>query len=596
MSSSETITMFASVTNTDGPHYTTLDESLNRIREGKSKEKVEQVRSGNKDVKKTLPIALFSGVFEGRRDNQIVGHSGMIVLDFDHVDVQDYKSLLGTDDYIRACWTSPSGDGLKALVRVSNPERHKDHFRALQAYFDRTYGLEVDPSGINVSRACFESYDPDLISNEEPEVFGMMLSEGVEHQQVTEVEAYTDYEKLDIVVHMIRKAEDGDKHNTLIRAAKLCGGYIGAGRMEEDEAIRVMERELLRKGIDSIELARKTIADGINQGKTIPIRELIDDENKIRREMRINDGDMSFISSDANDLEWINDFATGKIEKGLSSGFPELDKYYLFKKEFTIINGHSNVGKTTMALYLMVTSSVLHNWRWIIYSSENKTAAVKMRLMEFLVDVPISDMHYEERVAAYKWVNEHFTVISNKQVYSYTDLIVFAEKLIRQEKYDGLLIDPYNSLKTTISKNAQLSSHEYHYEAASELLTFSVTNNMAVWLNTHSVTEAQRIKGPDGLPVAPTAAMTEGGGKFVNRADSFLTFHRKTQANDYDMRQRTEIHVRKQRNQETGGQPTPWDDPVVLEINSSRTGFTGLVTRNKSFKPLSYKNSTLDLY
>jgi hypothetical protein len=376
----------------------------------------------------------------------------------------------------------------------------------------------------------------------------------------------------------------------------LCGGYIAAGRMEEDEALRVMERELVRKDVQDIDLARKTMADGINQGKTMPIREIIDDENKIKREFRINDGDMSFISSDATDLEWINDFATGKIEKGLTTGLTNLDKYYLFKKEFTIINGHSNVGKTTMALYLMVTASVLHKWRWIIYSSENKTAAVKMRLMEFLVDVPVSDMHYEERVAAYKWVNKHFTIINNNQVYSYTDLIVFAEKLIRQEPYDGILIDPYNSLKTTISKNAQLSSHEYHYEAASELLTFSVNNNMAVWLNTHSVTEAQRIKGPDGLPVAPSAAMTEGGGKFVNRADSFITFHRKTQSNDYDIRQRTEIHVRKQRNQETGGQPTPWDDPVVLEINSSRTGFRNLGSSEKSFTPLAYKNSSLDLY
>jgi hypothetical protein len=219
-----------------------------------------------------------------------------------------------------------------------------------------------------------------------------------------------------------------------------------------------------------------------------------------------------------------------------------------------------------------------------------------MRLMEFLVDLRITDMHYEERIAAYKWVNEHFTVISNKQVYSYTDLLVFAEKLIRQEKYDGFLIDPYNSLKTTISKGAQLSSHEYHYEAASEMLTFSVTNNMAIWLNTHSITEAQRITGPDGLPVAPGAAMTEGGGKFVNRCDSFLTFHRKVQSDEHAIRIRTEIHVRKQRNQETGGMPTPYLDPILIEINSSYTGFTELGTGVKNFKPLAYKNSTLDLY
>jgi hypothetical protein len=596
MSSGKHITMFSSITNIDEPHYITIQDALERIKEGKSKDKVDQVRSGESKVKKTLPVALFSGVFDGRRDEQIKGHSGLIVLDFDHIDVLDYKALLGTDKYIRACWVSPSGDGLKALVCITNPERHRDHFRALQAYFDRTYGLEVDPSGINVSRACFESYDPDIIDNENPEAFGAMLSEGIQHEEKIERESYTDYDKIDIVSRMIRKAPDGQKHNTLLRASILCGGYISAGRMEEDEAVRVMERELLRRDVEDMDLARKTIADGILQGKSMPIREVIDDENKIRREMRINDGDMSFISSDANDLEWITKFATGEIELGLTTGNAHLDKYYLFKKEFTIINGHSNVGKTTMALYLMVTSAVLHKWRWIIYSSENKTAAVKMRLMEFLVDIPVTQMHYEERVAAYKWVNEHFTIINNDQVYSYTDLLVFAEKLIRQEKYDGMLIDPYNSLKTTISKNMQLSSHEYHYEAASEMLTFSVNNNMAVWLNTHAVTEAQRRKGPDGLPMAPFAEDSEGGGKWSNRCDSFLTFHRKVQSSDYYDRQRTEIHVRKQRNQETGGSPTPYDDPVIMEINSSRTGFTGLQTGKKSFQPLAYKDSTLALY
>jgi hypothetical protein len=35
---------------------------------------------------------------------------------------------------------------------------------------------------------------------------------------------------------------------------------------------------------------------------------------------------------------------------------------------------------------------------------------------------------------------------------------------------------------------------------------------------------------------------------------------------------------------------------VVLEINSSRTGFRNLGSSEKSFTPLAYKNSSLDLY
>ena len=588
--------MFRAITDTQNPYHITVEDALKRIIEGKSQTVISQVREGQSSLKKQLPVALFSGVFSGRRDEDIIGHSGLIVLDFDHVNVNDYKSLLGTDEFIRACWISPSGDGLKALVKISNPERHRDHFRALQSYFERTYGLEVDPSGVNESRACFESHDTELISRESSKVFGNMLSENSQHQEVTKRESYTDYDKIDIIARMIRKADDGTKHITLLRAAILCGGYIVAGRMEEDEAVRVLVRELQRRNdVDDMELAKRTIADGIAEGKRLPIREVIDDENRIKREMLILDGDMSFISSDDKDQAWIEKFARGEIAQGLTTGMPELDRYYLFKKEFTIINGHSNVGKTTLALYLMVVSALLHGWRWIIYSSENKTAAVKMRLMEFLVDVPISSMHYEERVAAFKWVNKHFTVVSNEEVYSYTDLIVFAEKLLRQEKYDGFLIDPYNALKITMSKGSQLSSHEYHYEAASELLTFSNSKNMALWVNTHAITEAVRRKGIDGLPIAPFAEDTEGGGKFMNRADSFLTFHRKVQSPEHEVRTRMEIHVRKVRSQETGGQPSPFDDPILLQMNSTRTGFTGVATGNKSFKPMSLNTKLLEL-
>jgi hypothetical protein len=91
---------------------------------------------------------------------------------FDHVDVEATKTALATDDYVHSCWVSPSGDGIKALVQITNPERHRDHFRALTTYFDKQYTLEVDESGINESRACFESHDPDIIIKDEWKKFG----------------------------------------------------------------------------------------------------------------------------------------------------------------------------------------------------------------------------------------------------------------------------------------------------------------------------------------------------------------------------------------------------------------------------------------
>ena len=583
------VTIFKNVFDKTQPHYLDLHKALERIQSGRSSGIVDKVREGNKEKKLELPVVCFSGEFASRSDDALFEHSGFIVLDFDHVDVDATKKALGTDDFIYSCWTSPSGNGVKALVQITNPERHRDHFRALIKYFERTHGLELDESGINESRACFESYDPDLIVKGDYKKFGHFTTEHAEAQTPTnEAYDYTDYMKLNLACRMIRQAKDGEKWMTLNRAAILCGGYISAGRMEEEEVVRVLFREIAKRDLDNEEHAKQTIIAGIEKGKQMPIRDIIDEEKSAQREMLLNDGDMSFISSDDEDFRWIDDYSQGKIPIGLDTGDPKLDDYFRYKKEFLIINGHSNVGKTTTALYLMVNSAIRHGWRWVIYSSENRTASVKMSLMQFAMDMPIGSMNYAQKKQAYKWVQDHFIVISNKQVYSYSDIILFIEKVMRQTPIDAVFVDPYNSLKLDM-KNSSIGVHDYHYEAASEFLTFSKAHDVAVWLNMHAVTEAQRRKGPDGLPVAPYAEDTEGGGKFVNRADCFVTLHRKVQSSDPMIRKMSELHVRKVREVETGGQPTPLEDPYCIVMNLSHTGFTTRIGQRALFQPIREK-------
>jgi hypothetical protein len=549
---------------------------------------VSEIRGGDKDKKLELPVVCFSGEFSSRNDEALFEHSGFIVLDFDHVDVDATKVSLATDDFVYSCWTSPSGNGVKALVQITNTERHRDHFRALVKYFERTHGLELDESGINESRACFESYDPDIIIKDQNRKFGHFTTEFAEAQTPTsEAYKYTDYMKLNLAARMIRNAEDGEKWATLNRASILCGGFVSAGRMEEEEVVRILFREICKRDVDNEDHARQTIIAGIEKGKQMPIKEVINEEKSAQREMLINDGDMSFISSDDEDFRWIDDYSQGKINLGLDTGDPKLDKYFRYKKEFVIVSGHSNVGKTTTMLYLIANAAIRHDWKWVIYSSENRTASVKMSLMQFAMDKKVADMTYLDRKKAYKWVQEHFTVINNNQIYSYSDIILFMEKVMRQQPIDAIFIDPYNSLKLDMTNNG-LGVHDYHYEAASEFLTFSKSNDVAVWLNMHAVTEAQRRKGPDGLPVAPYAEDTEGGGKFVNRADCFLTIHRKVQAMDPEIRKMSELHVRKVREVETGGAPTPLEDPYRLQMNLSHTGFTNMLGQRALYQPIDF--------
>ena len=389
------VTIFKDVFDKTNPHHIHLSQALARIRDGKSSTTVNEVRSGDKEKKKELPVVCFSGEFSSRADDALFEHSGFIVLDFDHVDVDATKTSLGTDDFIHSCWTSPSGNGVKALVRITNPERHRDHFRALIKYFERTHGLELDESGINESRACFESHDPDIIIKDESKKFGVFSTEHAEAQVPTnETYDHTDYMKLNLACRMIRQAEDGEKHVMLIRASRLVGGFISAGRIEEEEAVRVLHREICKRDIESESHALNTILDAIEHGKQMPIKDLIDEEKTAKREMLINDGDMSFISSDDSDFRWIDDYSQGKIQLGLDTGDPRLDDYFRYKKEFTIINGHSNVGKTTTALYLIANSAIRHDWKWVLYSSENRTASLKMTLMQFAMDKKVADMSY----------------------------------------------------------------------------------------------------------------------------------------------------------------------------------------------------------
>lgn len=77
---------------------------------------------------------------------------------------------------------------------------------------------------------------------------------------------------LNVAAKMIRDAPDGEKHCTLLKAARLLGGYVAGGIVDEIAAIGLLEYEIGRKpNVDSIEQARDTIRDGIEYGKAQPI-------------------------------------------------------------------------------------------------------------------------------------------------------------------------------------------------------------------------------------------------------------------------------------------------------------------------------------
>jgi hypothetical protein len=176
------ITYFKSINETDRPFYVDVDVAIERIKFGKSKDIVKKIRSAEtkeerNNIKKQLPSILFSGEFSRRADNAIINHSGLICIDFDGFkddeELQKMRMHLFNDKYTYCLFISPSGDGLKVLVRIpSDALNHKNYFLALEKYYDCP---QFDKSCKNVSRVCYESYDPDIYVNELSEVWTEMI-------------------------------------------------------------------------------------------------------------------------------------------------------------------------------------------------------------------------------------------------------------------------------------------------------------------------------------------------------------------------------------------------------------------------------------
>jgi len=276
-------------------------------------------------------------------------------------------------------------------------------------------------------------------------------------------------------------------------------------------------------------------------------------------------------------IDKLRQIRSGKIKKGLKLDIPEIDEYFRFKPaNFNVILGHANVGKTTTMLYLMLMYSVKHNVRWLIYSSENEPYTLIRKLVEYLEGTileKISDDHFTKRT---QWVDSHFKFIDTNKLYSYKELLSLASAYKDAWDYHGFMIDPYNSLVRDKETPKSINGHEYDYLATSEMRVFCKTKQVSIWLATHASSNALKTKHSDrhdyaGHPIPPLAADVEGGGKFVNRCDDFLVFHRYIQHPTEWMY--SLLHIRKVKDTDTGGRPTSIDSPIRLKSVRNNVGF-----------------------
>jgi VirE N-terminal domain/Primase C terminal 1 (PriCT-1) len=367
------ITIFSKITDVENPFYKEINDTLLSFKDGSNASKIEAIRNEtNKEkrnaAKSKLVSVCFSGEFSRRAAKNIIKHSGFACLDFDDLpsfeDAVCLRDSLQDNEYVYSAFISPSGNGVKAIVKIPPEiENHKKYYEALCETFDSF----LDTKTKDVSRVCYESYDPDLFINENSKVWALK-------KEYTEVAQKTNYpkhfqiidtsKKVDVILKWFNKKftlNAGERNNNLFKLA--CS--LNRAGLQSDEALS-MFKNFYSAGLSDSEL-EAIIKSGYKFTNEFDTMILVDD-NKIReasevlkkgvqkakREFRkegLTDGDIDeiidfdfeddflvFWDTDKNGKLSLNDY---KFKLFLENrGFY---KVQLNEREFTFVKVYNNI-------------------------------------------------------------------------------------------------------------------------------------------------------------------------------------------------------------------------------------------------------------
>ena len=178
------VTTYPNAMSPGSPAVDTIASVLDAIQAGQFRAEIEELRrvlgrdgkTAYDRAKTRLPAFCVSGTTADRK--RLLKHTGLLQLDFDGLNgtLAAARQKISGDPHVAAAFVSPSGDGLKVLLRIDG-SRHDESVRAAAKYFADTYGLKHDPQVKEPARLCFVSHDPDLFRNGEATVFPIAADE-----------------------------------------------------------------------------------------------------------------------------------------------------------------------------------------------------------------------------------------------------------------------------------------------------------------------------------------------------------------------------------------------------------------------------------
>lgn len=546
------------------PHYISVDDALQRIKNGKSKQKIDEIRAAiDKEkadaLKRQLPSVCFSGEFTDRVDSKLKTHSGFLVMDFDEVSDIDVKAAeLCTNEFVYAMWVSPRGNGLKALVRIADGAKHRLHFAALKQIF-----TDVDKSGVNESRVCYESYDPNIFINPKAKIFTKTLEvERIETTQVVGDESEIFKNLLKWLTNKGDAFVKGERNTYIFKLASSCCRF----GISDNSAVNLILGEYPPSNDFSHKECERAVQSAYRANKGLYGTAQFDKgvlvEKVTRKEVTI-----STIGFTENDMPkdvvygaMVKENALNIYKNGYGAvegiGAPELDEYFKAKKgELTCITGIGNYGKSTFYKWFTLMRVLKYGEKFASFSPEdNPPEEYYHDYVEMLLGGNCAGYSpYKPRIEiysnAYDFVSNHIFYLYPKELLPTPDYIKerFLELIIK-EKVSGVCIDPFNQMTNDYGL-AGGRSDKYLETVLGDFGRFAVSNS--VYFNIIMHPKQMHKNGHNNYPCPDVFDLADGA-MWNNKMDNILVYHRPFMQDDPTNRT-CELHTKKIRRQKVVG-------------------------------------------
>ena len=290
-----------------GGQYGAIKEKVNLIRRTPDKDARNELKQN------ILPLVTWQGIFNHRSKGGLQALSSLICIDIDHR-TNDELTAIGSElmtwPYVVAFFCSPSGDGLKVIIKTDlfNPQHYINCYKQLEKLFVDRFGVEPDNKCEVICQGCFMSYDPNIYVNTEVEdwhfehdpafdileksVEGYRASSGYSEVQISAYTAFTNQLATvkngmtdEQILQILDRKFHGYKHNYVdgnrteaifVQASKLCKAGI-----PQDKAIEYLKSQFLPTGYQETKLVyeagrgyeKNSALYGIERGDYLPYNE-----------------------------------------------------------------------------------------------------------------------------------------------------------------------------------------------------------------------------------------------------------------------------------------------------------------------------------